>query len=83
VVTPHSKALLGALQKGSELASRLQLSIPEYDAVLDHNLEWTFGIKDKAVETDRYGAIYERAFAGRKLLVLKQVRNYHREYAWS
>lgn len=83
VVTARSKALLGALGKAAELADRQTLSVAEYDAVLDSNLEWAFGTRDQAVETDRYGAIYERAFAGRRLLVLKGVKNYHREYAWS
>jgi polyketide biosynthesis 3-hydroxy-3-methylglutaryl-CoA synthase-like enzyme PksG len=83
VITPRSKALLASLQKARELDSRIQLSIPEYDAVLDQNMEWTFGIRDKVVELERCGPVYDRAFAGRGLLVLKQIRNYHREYSWS
>lgn len=83
VVSPLSKERLGSLGKGRDLASRHELTMKEYDAVLDLNVEWPFGIRDKVVDTAPYAALYERAFAGRKLLVLKQVRNYHREYEWS
>lgn len=83
IITPRSKAKLAALGIGAALRNRHGLSMAEYEAILDHNAEWRFGIKNKVVETDRFAAIYNRQVAGRGLLVLRQVDNYHREYEWS
>lgn len=83
IITPRSKAKLAALGIGAALRRRHGLSMAEYEEILDHNAEWRFGIKDKVVETDRFAAIYNRQVAGRGLLVLRQVDNYHREYEWS
>jgi polyketide biosynthesis 3-hydroxy-3-methylglutaryl-CoA synthase-like enzyme PksG len=55
----------------------------EYDALLDLNREWIFGIKDKEADPTLYQDIYDRAVKGQDLLVLKRVKNYHREYEWS
>lgn len=68
---------------GDKLRERYALSIEEYDALLDLNAEWTMGIKDREVERSRFAALYESHFAGRGLLVLEGIRNYHREYSWS
>lgn len=83
IITPRSKAKLATLGIGAALRNRHGLSMAEYEEILDHNAEWRFGIKDKVVETDRFAAIYNRQVAGRGLLVLRQVDNYHREYEWS
>ncbi|MHB8523316.1 MAG: hydroxymethylglutaryl-CoA synthase family protein [Limisphaerales bacterium] len=83
IVTPQSKARLTPLRKQETLAQRQELTMKEYDRLLDLGLEWPFGIKDKTVDVAPYQAIYDRAFAGRGLLVLKQVKDYHREYQWS
>lgn len=83
VVTAQSKAKISALRKAEVLASRQELTMKQYDALLDLSLEWVFGIRDKPVDNTPYQAIYDQAFAGRGLLVLKEVKNYHREYVWS
>ena len=74
---------MSALQKREALSNRYALSVPEYDRLLDLGLEWLFGTKDKEVDTSSYQEIYDRSMAGRGLLVLKKVANYHREYQWS
>jgi polyketide biosynthesis 3-hydroxy-3-methylglutaryl-CoA synthase-like enzyme PksG len=83
IVTPKSKAKMSTLQKRESLNNRYELSVPEYDRLLDLGLEWLFGTKDKEVDTTSYQEIYDRSMAGRGLLVLKKVANYHREYQWS
>jgi polyketide biosynthesis 3-hydroxy-3-methylglutaryl-CoA synthase-like enzyme PksG len=83
IVTPKSKTKMSALQKRESLNNRYELSVPEYDRLLDLGLEWLFGTKDKEVDTTSYQEIYDRSMAGRGLLVLKKVANYHREYQWS
>jgi polyketide biosynthesis 3-hydroxy-3-methylglutaryl-CoA synthase-like enzyme PksG len=83
IVTPKSKIKMSALQKRESLSSRYELSMPEYDRLLDLGLEWLFGTKDKEADTTPYQEIYDRSMAGRGLLVLKKIANYHREYQWS
>jgi len=83
IIAPESKAKMSALQKRDSLDKRYELSVQEYDRLLDLGLEWLFGTKDKEADTSPYQEIYERSMAGRGLLVLKKIANYHREYQWS
>lgn len=83
VIGPAAQARLRALRKPDSLRDRHELTLPEYELLLDAGLEWVFGIKDKEVDLTPYRAIYDRALAGRGLLVLKRIAGYHREYDWS
>ena len=83
IIAPESKAKMSALQKRDSLDKRYELSVQEYDRLLDLGLEWLFGTKDKQADTSPYQEIYDRSRAGRGLLVLKKIANYHREYQWS
>jgi polyketide biosynthesis 3-hydroxy-3-methylglutaryl-CoA synthase-like enzyme PksG len=83
IIGPHSKSKLYQLQKRASLDSRHELTMKEYDALLDLGLEWGFGVKNKRVDTSPYQGIYDRTMAGQGLLVLKQIIDYHREYSWS
>ncbi len=83
VVTPDSARRVAALDLPGRLADRIPLSMETYDRMLDLAAEWPFGLKDKAVEHSGYESLYEEAFVGRGLLVLKAINNYHREYVWT
>jgi polyketide biosynthesis 3-hydroxy-3-methylglutaryl-CoA synthase-like enzyme PksG len=83
VIYPSAKPKLQALAIKQAIDNRYQLTMESYDHLLDLNREWLFGIKDKAVNINQFADIYERQFAGKGLLMLKRVNNYHREYAWS
>jgi polyketide biosynthesis 3-hydroxy-3-methylglutaryl-CoA synthase-like enzyme PksG len=65
------------------LASRHSLNMSDYDDLLNGNAEWTFGIKDRRAERSTFADLYQKQFAGRGLLVLEGISNYHREYVWS
>jgi polyketide biosynthesis 3-hydroxy-3-methylglutaryl-CoA synthase-like enzyme PksG len=65
------------------LAARRRLDIARYDRILDYNMEWIFGVQNKTVDHTPYRDIYDRQFAGRRLLVLKEVKGFHRTYEWS
>jgi polyketide biosynthesis 3-hydroxy-3-methylglutaryl-CoA synthase-like enzyme PksG len=82
-ITPRSKLTLHEMRIGEELGRRLYLNMDQYDRLLDLNMQWTFGIKDKEVDFADFADLYERFFEGRGLLVLKRVQNFHREYTWS
>jgi polyketide biosynthesis 3-hydroxy-3-methylglutaryl-CoA synthase-like enzyme PksG len=83
IVAPESKTKMSALRKRESLNKRYELSVQAYDRLLDLALEWLFGTKDKVADTSDYQEIYDSSMAGRGLLTLKRVSNYHREYAWS
>lgn len=83
VISAESRKELKKMDIEGTLNRRCKLSMEEYDQLLDMNMEWVFGIKDKEVEIKPYEYIYDKFFRGRKMLVLKSVKDFHREYVWS
>lgn len=83
LISSRSKELVSAMSIQEQLNRRYKLNMAEYDRVVDVNMEWIFGIKDKEVDISEYAQIYDHAIAGRGLLVLKRVKDFHREYDWS
>ncbi|MEM7346572.1 MAG: hydroxymethylglutaryl-CoA synthase family protein [Chloroflexota bacterium] len=83
VITPESQAKLQQMQIAQKLTHRYQLSMAEYDPLLDLNMEWLFGTQNKIVDNEPYAAIYEQQLQGQGLLVLKAIENFHRVYTWS
>lgn len=83
VVTPKSKEALKAMNLQSNLEGRYNLSPEEYEDLLEMNMAWPFGIKDKEIDLNPFRRIYDHFIDGRHLLALKRVNNYHREYEWS
>jgi polyketide biosynthesis 3-hydroxy-3-methylglutaryl-CoA synthase-like enzyme PksG len=83
VIPERAQARLRSLRIAEALESRHQLSMPEYEAALDAAAAWGFGVKDQDVDLTPYADLYRDHFAGRGLLVLQRVKNYHREYGWS
>lgn len=83
VITAHSKNKLKKLRIKEQLVNRYVLSMHEYDRLLDLNFEWMFGIKNKEMCFQDFVPIYDRQMAGKKLLVLKGINNYQRDYQWS
>ncbi|HEY3366503.1 MAG TPA: hydroxymethylglutaryl-CoA synthase [Symbiobacteriaceae bacterium] len=82
-ITPHARGYLRKMQIQEQLDRRYQLNMEEYDRILDLNMEWIFGIRDKVVDFSAFSKMYKLYFEGRGLLVLKQVNDFHREYMWS
>lgn len=83
VITSNSQKLLGKMKIGEMLSKRYKLNMEEYDNICDQNMEWIFGIKDKEVDFSKFSEIYTSFFEGRKLLALKRITGFHREYVWS
>lgn len=83
ILTRRSQEKFRSFGLSRALDDRHELSMGEYDRLLDLNMEWIFGIRDKEVSTGPYADIYERHVSGRGLLMLKRVKGYHREYVWS
>lgn len=83
IVSPLSKESMKTMKIGEKLANRYELTMVEYDKIIDLNLKWEFGTKDKKVEFTPISKQYKHFFEGKKMLVLEKVENFHRKYMWS
>lgn len=83
IITPRSKEKLKSQRIGEAVAKRYALTMTEYDHILDLCANIFFGVKELILDTAPYQKIYDSQFAGRGLLVLKNIKGYHREYDWS
>ncbi len=83
LVGPDSKKILAGMNIQHRLNQRYKLSIEEYERLAYLNREWGFGVMDKEMDMSHCFPVYDHFFAGKKLLVLKKIKNYHREYEWS
>lgn len=83
IVTPISQKRLAQMRIKEHLASRFELTMDQYDLILDLNGRWPFGIREAKVDLSEFSDIYAASLEGRGLLVLKQIKDYHREYGWS
>ena len=83
ILTSQSREKLGKMKIKQHLANRHQLNMEEYDRMMDTNAEWLFGLKDKETDISNYADIYAKQMEGRGLLMLRRIKEYHREYEWS
>lgn len=83
ILKPTAKSKLTHLNMGQAVAGRLDIDMATYEKILNLDLEWMFGIKDKVVDTSCFADIYQKQFAGKNKLVLDRIENYHRIYRWS
>jgi polyketide biosynthesis 3-hydroxy-3-methylglutaryl-CoA synthase-like enzyme PksG len=83
LISPRSRSVLAEMNIQERLDQRYPLNMEEYDLLLDLNMEWMFGIKDKETNISPYARVYEHSIAGKGLLVLKRIKEFHREYDWS
>lgn len=83
LISPESKREVRSMQISENLDRRYKLSMEEYEMIIDMNMGWIFGIRDKEVDIEPYRHIYDHFFKGRNMLVLKRVNGFHREYEWS
>lgn len=83
IVTSYSQKKILDLNIQKKLDDRYHLSFEEYDHLLDLDMEWKFGIQDKKADPSSFRALYEHSFEGKGLLVLNQIKGFHREYRWS
>jgi len=83
LISPRAREKLSGMKIQAQLDRRYRVDMKEYDRLLELNMGWGFGIKDKESDKSQYPRIYEHFMEGRKYLVLKQVKNFHREYEWS
>lgn len=80
VTTPTGQAQVRAMQFKRQLDRRHELSLADYESLLQGNNSLRFGTRD--VEPDRSFAAPARQALGQPVLFLKAVKSFHREYEW-
>ncbi|RKT17057.1 hydroxymethylglutaryl-CoA synthase [Streptomyces sp. 1114.5] len=83
VVTPQGGQRLAERGIAAAIADRYALSMPEYELISDLSLDRMCGVRDHTYDVSPYAAVYDSHFAGRGLLVLDEVVDFHRRYRWS
>lgn len=83
IITPRSKQELSKMNIRSQLDNRYGLSTTQYDHLLDLYKQWIIPTQNQVANIEDYRDIYNAALAGKGKLVLKQIKDYHREYSWS
>jgi len=79
VATSESQERLRGLRIKQHLDERYELSMEEYDELLSRSRTLRFGTRNVALNDDLLAGT--RA-PGRKMLLLTQIKEFHREYAW-
>lgn len=80
---PEASALIRNAALPARLAERHDLSMAEYEALLALNRGALFGVQNAVLDDPRFMGFYQRLFAGRGLLTLERIVDFHREYRWS
>lgn len=83
VISKESKATIQKMGIKQKLANRCNLSVEQYEKILDINAKPLFGVKDIEIDMTPVKDIYDQYVAGKGYLVLKSIHEYHREYIWS
>ncbi|QYF93471.1 3-hydroxy-3-methylglutaryl-ACP synthase [Massilia sp. PAMC28688] len=65
---------------GQHLDSRYELSMPEYESILEVSNEMRFGTRNVVPDAGFIAAA--RSTHGKKTLFLKEIKEFHREYEW-
>lgn len=82
-VNQSSRQSLSVMNIRQNLSTRSELSVEEYEKVMKLNFEVKLGTENLDLDGKEFSHIYESQFQGKKLLVLKKITGFHREYDWS
>ncbi|KHL53752.1 hydroxymethylglutaryl-CoA synthase family protein [Xanthomonas campestris] len=80
VATQEGARHLAALEIGESLDRRYDLTMAQYDALLEHSREIRFGTRN--LDSDASFITQARGVHARPTLFLKAIRDFHREYEW-
>ncbi|MYX96627.1 3-hydroxy-3-methylglutaryl-ACP synthase [Streptomyces sp. SID486] len=83
VVSPEGGRQLAGRGIAAAIADRQPLTMQQYELISDLGVERMSGVRDHAYDVTPYAEVYENRFAGRGLLVLDKVVDFHRRYRWS
>jgi polyketide biosynthesis 3-hydroxy-3-methylglutaryl-CoA synthase-like enzyme PksG len=78
-----SAAAVTRMGLDAALASRHALTMAEYEAVAARTRDGMIGARTAHIDATGFAPVWDSQFAGRGLLVLDGIENYHRTYRWS
>ena len=81
VVTPESRRLIQEHRLAAHLDNRAMLTQPDYERLLRLNRTVAFGTRNLASDYHAFPGVWDR-IEGRQRLVLKNIKEFHREYEW-
>lgn len=83
ILGENAREILGKLEIGRAVADRVPLAMPDYEVISDLSVKRLGGVAEWRFDDSQYAGLYRRCLAGRGLLVLDEVVDYHRRYRWS
>jgi len=83
VVSAEGARRLAAFALDAALDGRHRLDLADYELLSKLGQDAAFGVRDQRFEPSAYADVYAGAVAGRGLLVLDEIRDFHRTYRWS
>ena len=83
VISADAAAQIRKLGLDDALGARSSLDFAEYERIGSLNRESGFGARDRVVDVAPFASVYADRFRGQELLVLEEIRAFHRLYAWS
>lgn len=78
-----SRRAVASMRTGANLSARYELSMDEYERLIELNRRLMFGGERVEVDHHAFADIYRSHYAGRRLLVLDHIDAYHRIYRWT
>jgi hydroxymethylglutaryl-CoA synthase len=81
-VLSEAKSLAAKVGLQAQLDARRPLTVAEYETV-EHERDAHVGVSHFSPTWNILGDWYERFYAGRRLLTLRGIADYYREYDWS
>ncbi|HVH40997.1 MAG TPA: hydroxymethylglutaryl-CoA synthase [Labilithrix sp.] len=83
VIGAEAAQRLAPLCLDGALNGRRALAFEEYERIGNLNRQCGFGAKDLEVDVTPFADLFAERFRGNELLVLKEIKGFHRRYAWS
>lgn len=81
VVTPEGKKIQAQQGISSQLAARYSLNMEEYEQLLHHSRAVAFGTRNVTLDYKLFPGVWKQ-IEGKGRLVLKKIKEFHREYEW-
>lgn len=82
LVKPEARAVARAADLGRQIEARRPVTVEEYERI-ERVRNDSIAVPEFEPDFSLLGDLYERFYRGQKKLVLRQVHEYYRTYAWS
>jgi hydroxymethylglutaryl-CoA synthase len=82
IVCPEAKEVVGKANLGQLLDNRKIITVAEYEAVESERTDY-IDLPTYTPPLDAVDGLYESNYAGRNLLIFKEINGFFREYVWS